>query len=53
MEKGLKGLVIFHESDYFKQKLYFHKVSIEAEKWVKAIAEQAQFFDINEKYERA
>lgn len=52
MEKGRKGIIIFHECDYFKEQLLFHKDGLEADKWVKAIQEEAQFFDINEKYDR-
>jgi hypothetical protein len=51
-EKGKKGVVIFHECEHFKEQTFFHKDPIEAEKWVKAIQNEAQFFDINEKYER-
>jgi hypothetical protein len=37
-EKGMKGVVIFHESDHFKERTYYHKSSpTEAEDWIKAI----------------
>jgi hypothetical protein len=41
MENGKKGIIIFHECDYFKEQLLFHKDGLEADKWVKAISEEA------------
>ena len=50
--KGYKGFRIFHSSEYFKEKKFFHKESSEAEKWIKAVKEHAQYYDVTKKYER-
>ena len=50
--KGVKGFRIYHDSDYFTEKKYFHKDNEVAEKWIRAIKEHAQFFDVNKRYER-
>jgi serine/threonine protein kinase len=50
--KGIKGFRVFHDSDYFHEKSYFHKENEIAEKWITAIKDQSQFFDVTKKYER-
>lgn len=41
MEKGLKGFRLFHECEYFKEKVLLSKVPSEADKWIAAIREEA------------
>lgn len=39
--KGMKGFRIYHDSEYFKEKKFFHGESEVAEKWIRAIREHA------------
>jgi hypothetical protein len=41
MEKGFRAFMIFHESDYFKAKIFFHKNPIDAEKWIEVLCNEA------------
>lgn len=50
--KGLKGFRIYHESDNFLEKQYFHKDSETAERWVRAVKEHAQYHEVLSRYER-
>ena len=43
---------IFHDSEYFKEKTYFSKDNELADKWIKAIKEQADYYDVSKRYER-
>lgn len=52
MEKGLKGFRLFHECEYFKEKILLSKSPQEADKWIAAIREEAQYYDFNQKYEK-
>jgi hypothetical protein len=35
--KGIKGFRVFHDSDYFHEKAYYHKDDTVAEKWINAV----------------
>lgn len=43
---GVKGVRIYHDSEYFKEKTYFHRQNDIIEKWTKNLRLHAQFFDI-------
>lgn len=49
--KGMKGFRIFHDSEYFREKKYFHPDNSVAEKWIRAILEHAAYFDVKTKYQ--
>jgi hypothetical protein len=49
---GVKGFRIFHDSEYFREKQYFHPQNDVIDRWTKAIKVHAQYFDVNKKYER-
>lgn len=37
MIKGFKGFHLFHECEYFKERIFFHKDNKEADKWLEAV----------------
>lgn len=43
---------IYHDSEYFKERTYYHRSNDTIEKWLKQLRLHAQFFDISKKYER-
>ena len=49
--KGAKGFSVFHDSEYFKEKKYFNKDSELADKWIRLVKEQAQYYDVTKRYE--
>jgi serine/threonine protein kinase len=48
----MKGFRIYHDSEYFREKRYFHPDNAVADKWIKAIQEHAFYFDVTKRYER-
>jgi serine/threonine protein kinase len=50
--KGLKGLRLYHDSDYFRERTLHHKDQRTMDLWLKAAKQQAQFIDINQRYQR-
>lgn len=46
----MKGFRIFHDSEYFREKKYFHPDNAVAEKWIRAILEHASYYDVKSKY---
>jgi hypothetical protein len=52
MEKGFKGLTLYHESEYFKERTFFHKNNKEADSWLLALKSEAKYYDFNKKYDR-
>lgn len=52
MEKGLKGVRLFHECEYFKERVFLNKNPLEADKWLAAIRAEAEYYDFNQKYEK-
>lgn len=50
--KGLKGFKLFHDCDYFKERMYFHKDVKNADKWTEAVREQSDYIDVTKKYEK-
>jgi len=46
----MKGFRIFHDSEYFREKKYFHPDSSMAEKWIRAVLEHAAYFEVKTKY---
>jgi len=49
---GTKGLRIFHDCHYFKEKFYYHTHNEIAEKWMHNMMEHAACSDVTKKYER-
>ena len=50
--KGLKGFKIYHDCDYFKERMYYHKDMKSADKWTDAIRAEAEYYDVTKKYEK-
>lgn len=50
--KGVKGFRIYHDSDYFKSRMFYHKDSKMADKWIQYVKHQASYFDVSKRYER-
>lgn len=50
--KGVKGFRLFHDSEYFKERRFFHTDNMMAEKWTRAVMEHAACYDVTKKYER-
>jgi len=50
--KGIMGVRIFHDSDYFKEKTYFHKDQKCMDKWINAIKHEAAYHDVTKKYDK-
>jgi len=50
--KGIKGFRIFHDSQYFIEKHFYHTNNDVADKWMRAIMEHAACYDVTKKYER-
>lgn len=48
----MKGFRLYHHSEYFREKRFFHPDSSIAEKWIRAVQDHAHFFDVTKKYER-
>lgn len=48
----MKGFRVYHDSEYFRERKYFHPDSQTAENWIRAIREHAQYFDVAKRYER-
>ena len=52
MIKGFRGFSLTHESDYFKEREFFHKTFADADQWVKALQDEADYHDFNKIYQR-
>ena len=52
LEKGMKGFSIDHECPYYKEKSFFCKNTQTADLWIEAIRKEAQYKDINSKYNK-
>lgn len=50
--KGIKGFRIFHDSEYFKEKVFYHKDQKLIDIWINKVKLQAAYYDINKKYQK-
>lgn len=50
--KGLKGIKIYHDCDYFKERHFYHKDARYMDKWLHAIQQEAEYIDVTKKYQR-
>lgn len=50
--KGIKGFRIFHNSDYFKEKVLYHKDAKYLDKWIEEVKSQAFYYEVNKRYEK-
>lgn len=50
--KGMKGFRVYHDSEYFRERRFFHPDNEVAERWLRAVQEHAQYFDMSKRYER-
>lgn len=50
MDNGWRGFKICHESEYFKEKVFLHQGFKDADAWIAAVSEEADFSELNQKY---
>ena len=50
--EGIKGVRLFHDSEYFREKQYVSKDNEQSERWLRSLKEHAQYFDVNKRYDR-
>jgi serine/threonine protein kinase len=50
--KGLKGIKIYHDCDYFKERHLYHKDARYMDKWLNAIQHEAEYIDVTKKYQK-